>query len=41
MRRIIYALIGICQDAGVLSRWYVLLVFALLVLILIVGFVGC
>jgi hypothetical protein len=25
----------------VLSRWYVLLVFALLVLILIVGFVGC
>jgi len=25
----------------VLSRWYVLLVFALLVLILIVGFIGC
>jgi choline-glycine betaine transporter len=36
-----YALIGICQDARVLSRWYVLLVFALLVLIVIVGFVGC
>ena len=36
-----YAFIGICQDARVLSRWYVLLVFALLVLILIVGFIGC
>ena len=26
---------------GVLSRWYVLAVFAVLVLIVIVGFVGC
>ena len=30
-----YAFIGICQDACVLSRWYVLVVFALLVLILV------
>jgi hypothetical protein len=36
-----YAFIGICQDACVLSRWYVLVVFAVLVLIVIVGFVGC
>ena len=36
-----YAVIGICQDAWVLSRWYVLVVFAVLVLIVIVGFVGC
>jgi hypothetical protein len=36
-----YAFIGICQDARVLSRWYVVLVFVMLVALLIVGFVGC
>jgi hypothetical protein len=36
-----YAFIGICQDARMLSRGYVLLVFVVLVLILVVGFVGC
>jgi hypothetical protein len=36
-----YSVIDICQDTRVLSRWYVLAVFAVLVLIVVIGFVGC